>query len=328
MTDSTLYAKARAFPNIAFIKYWGNQDDELRIPMNSSISMNLDGLYTETSVTWLQSASTHTLTLNGELAAGGVLERVANYLDVLKVRLGIVGFAQVESLNNFPMGAGIASSASAFAALARAATSAAGLELSEKELSTVARLGSGSASRSVPAGFVVWHGGNSHESSFAESFAGTNHWDLVDVVAVLSQEHKPVGSTQGHKLAPTSALQSARVESAMERLLSCQRAIMDRDFEAFAHTVELDSNMMHAVMMTSDPALMYWEPTSIAIMKQVPIWRREGLHVCYTMDAGANVHCICIADDAEAVRARLQDMQGIQRTLLAGPGAGAHLIAS
>ncbi len=328
MTVTTLYAKARAFSNIAFIKYWGNQDNDLRIPMNSSISMNLDGLFTETSVLWSPDMTRHTLNLNGTEASGHVLDRVSNHLEVIKERYHIEGFAQVESVNNFPMGAGIASSASAFAALALAATKAANQNLDEKELSTVARLGSGSAARSIPGGFVIWKSGTSHETSYAETFAEPDHWNLVDIVAILSQEHKPTGSTQGHRLAPTSALQLSRIESAEKRLHTCQQAIFNKDFNTFAHIVELDSNMMHAVMMTSNPVLMYWEPTSVDIMKQVPRWRQEGINVCYTMDAGANVHCICLQADAQRVRDRLDAMAGVQHTLLARPGDAAHLIES
>ncbi len=154
------------------------------------------------------------------------------------------------------MGAGIASSASAFAALALAASAAAGLKLSEKDLSRLARRGSGSACRSIPGGFVEWQAGQDDDTSYAVSIAPPEHWALVDCIAIVSQEHKPTGSAEGQALAHTSLLQAARLADAPRRLEICRRAILDRDFAAFAEVVELDSNLMHAVMMTSSSPLV------------------------------------------------------------------------
>ncbi|MEL6269358.1 MAG: diphosphomevalonate decarboxylase [Chloroflexota bacterium] len=328
MPDTTpMTAKARASSNIAFIKYWGNSDHTLRIPVNPSLSMNLDGLYTETTSTWTGDTSAHTLFLNGEvITEGPALKRVSGYLNDLKQRYEISGHCVVESSNNFPMGAGIASSASAFAALALSATTAAGLELPEHELSALARLGSGSASRSIPGGFVEWQVGKSHETSVASTIAPADHWDLVDVIGIVSAEHKSVGSARGHAMADTSVLQKARVASAFDRFEVCKQAVLDRDFETFASVVEMDSNVMHAVMMTSVPSLFYWQPASIGVMQAVRQWRADGLSVCYTLDAGPNVHCICAAADAQAVQTHLENIAGVTKVLTARPGGPAMLI--
>lgn len=320
-------ATARAFSNIAFIKYWGNQDDTLRIPVNPSLSMNLDGLYTETSVAWSTAQDRHQLELNGDPAPEPALERAAAYLDRIKTMYAIDGHAMVVSHNNFPTGVGIASSASAFAALALAATKAASVDLSEKELSALARLGSGSASRSVPSGFVEWLPGETHDTSYAVSIAAPNHWSLVDLIAIVDVEHKAVGSTQGHKLAPTSALQGARVHNSEGRLVRCKDALLAKDFAAFADVVELDSTTMHAVMMTSHPPLFYWQPASVALMQAVMAWRAEGLDVCYTMDAGPNVHCLCLAHHVDEVRSRLEKVSSVQQVLVAKPGGPATVIS-
>lgn len=316
-------ATARAMSNIAFIKYWGNQDDDLRLPVNSSLSMNLDGLYTETKVRWDTALKHDELILNDSPATPAALERVSLHLDRLRQRLGRTDFAHVTSANNFPMGAGIASSASAFAALTKAAIAAAGADLDERELSTLARLGSGSASRSIPSGFVEWHMGHDHASSFAESIAAPDHWDLVDVIAIISEKHKATVSQAGHKTAPTSPFQTVRVAGAAERLDRCRAALLGRDFSAFAEVVEEDSNLMHAVMMTSQPALFYWEPATLTVMQAVRQWReQEGLQVCYTLDAGPNVHCICVGEVADHVReklARLSDSVDIRVARAGGP---------
>ena len=319
---------AHANSNIAFIKYWGNADHDLRLPLNPTLSMNLDGLYTETTVEWQADLSADTLQLNGKVAEEAALQRVTTYFDQIRARYGVTGRAIITSKNNFPTGAGIASSASAFASLALAATRAAGLQLDEKELSTLARLGSGSAARSVPTGFVAWQAGDSHETAYAESIAPVDYWELVDVIAIVSTQHKPTGSTQGHKLADTSDLQPGRLQHIQDRFYRCQEAILNRDFPAFADVVELDSNLMHAVMMTSHPPLFYWQPASLQLMETIRRSRAEGLNVCYTLDAGPNVHCLCTADDAVVVQERVQAVDGVIEVRTAGVGTGACIIDS
>jgi diphosphomevalonate decarboxylase len=232
----------------------------------------------------------------------------------------------VISENNFPTGSGIASSASAFAALALAASTAAGLDLDEKGLSILARTGSGSAARSIPGGFVEWHPGNGHQSSYAYTIAPPDHWDLADLVAVISKAHKATGSTSGHALADSSPLQAARVADAPRRLATCRRALLDRDFDKFAEVVELDSNIMHAVMQTSTPPLIYWQPATVAVMHAVRSWRNSGLPVCYTIDAGPNVHVITLKEEYSKVNRLLKDIPGVEDVLPAFPGGPAKLI--
>src|SRR5215211_3367237 len=223
-------ATAQANPNIAFIKYWGNRDNALRIPMNGSISMNLDGLFTRTTVSFQPSLSFDELIINGHEIAGAGRDRVCYILDIIRGMADIRERAEVMTENNFPSGAGIASSASAFAALALAGSKAAGLRLSEKDLARLARRGSGSASRSIPGGFVEWRAGESDEDSFAFSIAEPNHWNLVDCVAIVSASHKKTGATEGHSIAPTSPLQGARVADTPRRLVICRNAILNCDF--------------------------------------------------------------------------------------------------
>jgi len=319
-------ATAQAHPNIAFIKYWGNRDGALRIPMNGSISMNLDGLTTRTTVSFQPSLPFDELVINGHEVTGKGLERVSHILDLIRKQANINERAEALTENNFPSGAGIASSASAFAALALAGSKAAGLDLDERELSRLARRGSGSASRSIPSGFVEWQAGASAEDSFAFSIAEPDHWNLVDLVAVVSAAHKKTGSTEGHAVAPTSPLQAARVEDAPRRLEVCRRAILQKDFGAFASMVELDSDMMHAVMMTSTPALHYWKPASLAVMEAVRAWRTDGLPACYTVDAGANVHVLTLESEAQVIEKNLRGINGVENILVARPGGAARIV--
>jgi len=318
-------ATAIAHPNLAFIKYWGNRDDTLRLPSNGSISMTLAGLETRTRVVFDPSLKSDELSINAEPASDPALERVRQVLGLVRGMAGLSSYAHVESENNFPTGTGIASSASAFAALALASTNAAGLDLTEADLSRLARHGSGSACRSVPGGFVEWEAGSGDQDSFAVSIAPPDHWDLVDCIAVVGTEPKSTGSSQGNMLAGTSPLQAARVEDAPRRLEICRNAILKRDFEALAEIVELDSNLLHAVMMTSRPALFYWKPATLAVMQAVRQARSAGMPICYTLDAGPNVHVITPLTEANQVTGLLHDLLGVQDVLKATVGGPARL---
>jgi diphosphomevalonate decarboxylase len=320
-------ATANANSNIAFIKYWGNRDHALRLPVTGSISMNLEGLFTRTTVTFDDSLASDVIVLGGDVQSPAASERVTQHLNLIRQQAGITTPARVDSQNNFPAGTGIASSASAFAALTIAACAAAGLKLSEKELSIIARQGSGSASRSVPAGFVEWHEGITSENSFSTSIASPSHWALADCIAIVSHAHKEVGSSDGHTLASTSLLQNARIQDTPRRIEACRNALLECNFNEFAEIVEEDSTMMHSIMMTSHPPLYYWQPPTLAIMAAVRQWRAEGLPVCFTIDAGPNVHVLTPAEHKNEVNSRLLAIYGVQNVLTALPGGGASLIS-
>ena len=288
--------------------------------------MNLDGLSTQTQVTFDSSQASDELILNSAPVQGPALKRVMVFLDLVRQMAELQLFARVESQNNFPMGAGIASSASAFAALALAASAAAGLKLSEKDLSRLARGGSGSACRSIPGGFVEWQAGQDDDTSYATSIAPPEHWSLVDCIAIVSQEHKATGSAQGQALAHTSPLQAPRLADAPRRLEICRQAILDRDFSAFAEVVEQDSNLMHAVMMTAVPPLFYWQPATLEVIQTVINWRKDGLQVCYTIDAGPNVHVLCLEQHTNPVKESLEQLPGVEKVLIARPGGAARLL--
>jgi diphosphomevalonate decarboxylase len=320
-------ATAVSCANIAFIKYWGNRDAALRLPANGSISMNLAGIETTTTVTFDEGLRQDDLTINGESQVEAPLARVSHHLDHIRRGAGLRARACVRSQNTFAMGTGLASSASAFAALTVAGCAAAGLDLSEAALSAMARLGSGSASRSIPGGFVEWHAGEDHDTSYAESIAPPEHWQLVDLIAMVSEKHKKVGSTSGHDAADSSPLQPARIADTPRRLDICRQTILTRDFEAFAAIVEHDTLMMHAIMMTSQPPLLYWSRDTLPIMQSVVEWREgEGLPVCYTIDAGPNVHVITTLENHEGVKKRLEALVGKGHVLAATPGGPTHLI--
>ena len=321
-------AVAVSHPNIAFIKYWGNRQDALRLPANGSISMTLGGLLTRTSVRFDPQLGADQLALNGQPASEEARLRVAAHLDYIRGLSRSSEHAVVESQSDFPSAAGLASSASAFASLTLAACAAAALELDSREFSRIARRGSGSACRSVFGGFVEAYTGEADPDGYAQQLAAPDHWDLVDWIVITSQAPKPVGSSEGHRLAATSPLQAARVADTPRRLDLCRQAILQRDFAALAGIVEQDSNLMHAVMLSSQPALMYWQPETVTLMQAIRGWREQGLSVCYSIDAGPNVHCLCLGEQAEQVGRELESLVPEARLIRSGAGGPARLVGA
>jgi diphosphomevalonate decarboxylase len=319
-------ATAEAKSNIALIKYWGNRDHALRLPSNSSLSMNLAALTTTTMVEFDNDLAADAVTIDDKEMGDSAYERVVAHLDRVRALAGLNTKASVISHNSFPAGTGLASSASAFAALTVAACAAAGLQLSTDELSRLARRGSGSACRSVPGGFVLWDACDDDDCSFGRTIAPADHWDLRDVVAIVESAHKATGSTEGHQLAQTSPLQAARIASTPERLERCKAALLSRDFPALAEIIEQDALVMHAVMLTSTPPLLYWRPATLEVMQAVRAWRRDGLPVGFTIDAGPNVHCICTSDVAPQVENLVRAIHGVQGVLVSRVGGPTCLI--
>lgn len=321
----TRKASALAPSNIAFIKYWGKRNPRLNTPFGGSISMNLSEYQTTTTVQFTQ-LNRDEVVIDGEVAVGKEEVRVARHIDRIRSLAGVRLGAQVESRNNFPVGVGIASSASGFAALTLAATRASGLRLSQKRLSALARLGSGSACRSIPDGFVEWVTGRRDQESYAFSIHPPDYWDIRDVVVLVSTKKKSVGSSEGHALARTSPFFRARIRSLDDRLRRLKRALRERDFSAFGRLVEEEALNMHAVMLTSTPPLVYWEPGTLAVMKQVGVWRARGMESYFTLDAGPTVHVMCRAGDAEVLARRLRRIPGVIEVSVNRPAVGARVV--
>ncbi|MCL4487783.1 MAG: diphosphomevalonate decarboxylase [Chloroflexi bacterium] len=318
-------ATAVSCSNIAFIKYWGNRDAALRVPLNDSISMNLDHAQTRTTVEFDGSLNDDRIVVGDLEAEGQTRERVVTQLDRVRKLASIDTKARVESRNNFPTGAGIASSASGFAALTVAAAHAAGLDLVERELTILARQASGSACRSVPAGFVEWIAGSNGNDSYAASVAPASHWDLRDVIAVVSTQAKHVGSTEGHAAATTSPFLAERVRLLPARFHQIRRALLDRNLALMGPAMEEDAVELHFVAMTSRPPIYYWTPGMVRVIEAARQWRADGLAVYFTLDAGPNVHLICESKDADQVAALGREVPDVHQLIVNAPGGAARL---
>jgi diphosphomevalonate decarboxylase len=319
-------ATAVSCANIAFIKYWGNRDAHLRLPLNDSLSMNLDALFTETTVLFDDELGDDQIIIGEAEARDAARERVVKHLDRVRALAQISARARVVSRSDFPQGTGLASSASGFAALTLAATRAAGLELDERALSVLARQGSGSACRSIPGGFVEWIASSSSATSFARSFAPAEHWDLRDVVVITTHEAKKVGSSDGHLAAVTSPYFGERQGRLPARFHRTKRAVLGRDLAALGPEIEAEAIELHFIAMTSRPPIFYWSPGMVRVIEAARAWREAGLQVYFTLDAGPNVHLICEGKDAEGLAANAREISDVQQVIVNGVGGPTHLV--
>jgi diphosphomevalonate decarboxylase len=320
-------ARARARSNIALVKYWGKADARLNVPAVGSISIALEALWTETSVAFASSQPEDRLTLNGA-GRPEQLARVSACLDLLRRHAGIDWRADVVSRNNFPTGAGLASSASGFAALVTAAAAALELPLSARELSILARQGSGSAARSIFGGYVEMHAGHAADGSdsFAEPLAGAGEWPLEVVVAISTSAEKRVGSGHGMtRSASSSPYYSAWVGTHAADMDAARAAIARRDFEALADVAEFSCLKMHAAALAARPPLLYWNGVTIECIETVRALRAGGVPVFFTVDAGPQVKAICEPDARARVAAALADVAGVKDVLVSRIGPGVEL---
>lgn len=322
-------ATAQAQPNIALVKYWGKRNTALNLPAADSLSITLASLFTRTQVVFDPALEEDTLLLNGAPDAR-TLVRVSACLDVLRDRADTTCRARVQTQNNFPTAAGLASSASGFAALVMAASDALGLPLERTFLSTVARQGSGSAARSLFGGFVHMHAGRRADGTdaFAEPLLAADAWPLEVVIAVTTHQVKSVGSGEGmERSRRTSPFHASWIDSVDSDLVAAQDAIRARDFEALAAVSEHSCLKMHSVMLSSRPPLMYWSPATLACMHRVRQLReQDGLGVFFTVDAGPQVKAVCLPADASRVAAALGEIPGVESILNTRLGEGARSV--
>ena len=322
-------ATAQAHPNIALIKYWGKSDEALSLPATGSLSLTLDIFPTTTTVAVDPALPADVFELNGAVRDDDAARRVTVFLDLVRALAGSRAPAHVRSTNTVPTGAGLASSAAGFAALAVAAAAAYGLELDAPALSRLARRGSGSASRSIVPNVALWTEGDDATSFAREVPAPT----MAMVVVTLDAGVKHVSSRVAmRRTIETSPFFPAWVTSTRASLAEMVAACATGDFPRIGELTEANALRMHATMQGAEPAIRYLSPASIALFDRVVALRAEGVAAYATADAGPNVAVICPPADAErvaaALRATAASLPGVSaEVLVAGPGPGAHLLA-
>lgn len=316
----------RAFTNIAFIKYWGKADEELMLPMNNSLSLTLDAFYTDTKVIFDEKLAQDELYIDGKLQDEKSLNKAKVILDLVRKQAGILDFAKIESINHVPTAAGLASSASGLAALAGAASLAAGLNLSPTDLSRLARRGSGSASRSIYGGFAEWEKGTSDTDSYAVPVDDAD-WDIGMVFIIVDDKRKDISSTEGmRRVVETSPYYEGWVTSTAEDLKEIKVAIAERNFEKVGQIAESSALKMHALNLSAQPPFNYWSPDSIVAMRKVEELRALGYPVYLTMDAGPNVKLICQKSQMPAIHDFLLKDYRPDQLVLAHPGPGIQIL--
>lgn len=328
-----LKSSAIAHSNIALIKYWGRSgvhDSGLNIPSNDSVSMTTLGvsddihLQTHTTIDFSDVYEKDTAFLEGAILTGRTMERVLKVINPLRKVVDVSHKFKMMSRSDFPIQAGLASSASGFAALAIAAVDALGIDFSKEEISTFARLGSGSAARSIHGGFVYWSQGSSHETSFARQICDLDGFGMSAVIAILHEGKKDVTSDVGHQSAHTSPFDRVRTSISQKQAKDIEKAILDDDFSEVGKISDESSRYMHAIMMTSDPPLFYWHPNTLKLIKLLQK-TRESLECYSTVDAGPNVHCLCRQEDAYELQKILDETGYVEKTIAVRPADDSHV---
>jgi diphosphomevalonate decarboxylase len=326
MADPASSFTAIAHPNIALIKYWGKRDVARNLPAVGSLSVTLDGLRARTSVGFDADLQHDQVILNGREDVGAA-RRVTACLDRLRREAGIRSGARVISDNDFPTGAGLASSAAGIAALVTAAAAALRLTLPAERLIDIACLGSGSAPRSLYGGLVAMR--NLPDGCITcESVLAPESWPVSIIIAVTATEPKAVSSREGMELSrQTSPFYAEWVGGHEADLGAALEHVRQRDFAALGELAEHNCLKMHSVMMTTRPPLLYWTAATLACMHVVQQLRRGGVPVFFTVDAGPQVKALCAPGASEVVRQALAAVPGVQRIISSKPGSGARCIS-
>ncbi|MGB9338707.1 MAG: diphosphomevalonate decarboxylase [Polyangiales bacterium] len=322
MIESPMEASARACANIALAKYWGKADVKRNVPAVPSVSLTLDQLVTETRVRFDRSLGADLVRLDGRRATETEADRVIAMLNRVRREARLRLKARVSSHNHFPTAAGLASSASGFAALAAAASAAAGIGFNARRLSALARASSASAARSIYGGFVELPAGSRGDVELAaRQVAPPEHWNLRLVVALTEPGQKKVGSTEGmERSRKTSPYYQAWLEQAPKWSRKIKRAIKERELDTLGAAMEQSTLAFHCCAITSDPPIIYWAPATLAALATVRGLRERGVSVWATMDAGPHVKALCAASDASRVRQALDRTEGVTRSWVAKPG--------
>lgn len=323
-------ATALAHPNIALIKYWGKANAALNTPAVESVSITLDTFASETKVEFDTKVGADSVELNGVPAGASEAARVSTFLDVFRALAGHDCRARVVSQNNFPTAAGLASSASGFAALAMAADAALNLNMPKRELSAIARRGSGSAARSLYGGFVHMAKALREDGTdaVATSLLRRERWPLRVVVALTSREKKRHLSTAGmNTTRDTSPYYPAWVSSSVADVATAKSAIEMRDFAALAAVSEHSCLKMHGLMLSARPGLVYWNGATVECLRRIGDLRASGHAAFFTIDAGPQVKTVC--DDAAlpVVLDALGSVPGVIETIALGLGGDARRLA-
>jgi diphosphomevalonate decarboxylase len=322
--------RVRALANLALVKYFGKRDLSMNLPAAGSLSLTLEPLATTTHVTFDSGLEEDEVKLAGKTAPDQFASRITGFLDIVRQMAGTDERALIVTENTFPTAAGLASSASGFAAMALATTRALGIEMDEQGLSALARRGSGSAARSVPGGVVVWNRGSQPDGSdsFAHSIMRPDEWNLGVVVGVTDSTPKDMGSTQAMELTrTTSPYYEKWIDSVNRDLPEAINAVKNRDLTVLGEVTERSALQMHAAALAATPGILYWKGATVEAIHLARLLRKSGLEVYFTCDAGPQPKLLCDNKDVEGVVKALNELPGITQIIRCKLGSGAKVIS-
>ncbi|WP_313630750.1 diphosphomevalonate decarboxylase [Enterococcus devriesei] len=321
--------KARAYTNIALIKYWGKENQELIIPMNNSLSLTLDAFYTETTVTFSEELKEDHFYLDNQLQDPKATLKVSRFLDLVRQKADCSLYATVKSQNFVPTAAGLASSASGLAALAGATSAALNLALSPEELSRLARRGSGSACRSIYGGFAEWQKGTSDETSYAVEIPSNDFENELSMLfVVVNDAQKDISSRDGmQRTVETSAFYDGWLQTVPQDLQKAKQAIAEKNFIALGEVTEASALKMHGTTLAANPPFTYWSAESMQAMNLVRQIRNSGISCYFTMDAGPNVKILVERKNEAKVQAALAKHFDSQQLILAHAGPKIEILS-
>ena len=316
------FIKYRAHTNIALIKYWGKRQSELFLPMTSSLSLTLDAFYTETQVQFIEQAHQDEFILNGMIQSSEETQKISRFIQLFREQSSIPTPIRVESYNHVPTAAGLASSASAFAALGLALNDLFQLNIDRKQLSTFVRQGSGSATRSLYGGFVIWDKGYDNDSQSSYSYPiDEAQWDIHMLVVAINTKKKKISSRIGMQAtvetSPFYRLWPEEVENDLAKIIP---AIKAHDFQTVGEIAEHNAMKMHATTLAANPSITYFQPESIIVIQMVHELRQQGIPCYITMDAGPNVKILCQSHSIPVIKQRLLGHFTHDQLILASPG--------
>ena len=323
-----LVGQARAHSNIALIKYWGKIDSELHIPQNNSLSLTQDAFYTDTKVTFSNDLKEDEFYLNYDKQDKNEVDKISRFIDIFrdiaKTKLNCI----VETHNSMPSAAGFGSSASAYAALTKALNDALNLNLEDRELSILARRGSGSACRSIYPGLVEWQQGNSNETSFAVPFDNAD-FPICTITMALSGARKKFSSRKGMQISvDTSPYYSAWKEYSKKSLDDIKKAIKDKNITKIGEIAEQNALAMHSLTITAQPSFFYFNEDTLKAINAVHNLRDQGYALHFTIDAGPNIVIICDFADANQIKELLKLEFPTKDLIISRPGPGVKFLES
>lgn len=312
--------KIQTHANISLNKYWGKRDEKLFLPTKSSLTISLSELKTTTLIQELGckysgQKNQDSIFINGIAAADLHKQKIVDFLNFFRQKYDIKKYFNISTINNFPTAAGLASSSSGFAALALGVDKVCNLKLNKKELSILARHGSGSACRSIEGGFMLWHKGSELDGSdsYAEQIFDNSHWpDLCILVVIVKNQTKFIGSREGMRITvATSPSYNSWLEKSAQRLPNLINAIAKKDFTSVGQLAQDDWHDMQKTMLDTKPQLNYWTTESYKVMDTIRTLFNQGIECYFTTEAGPNLKVLCLKNDQNKIKNELEKISGI-----------------